>query len=128
MAKVIVLGAAKLVNNQWQAVEGFKKMGKYYVACQLEEGLVEPTEQTFFEKIAIMPVEKSPFTMAGTCIGVIANEGMLKTQKKLVMYSVLYKIIEENKTEITAQDIASFDSMFAEEEKKNEEVTAESFL
>ena len=126
MAKVIVLGAAKLVNGAWQAVEGFKKMGKFYVAAQLEEKLVEPTETSIFEKIAKMPAEKSPFTMAGNCIGIIANEGMLKTQKKLTMYSVLYKVIEESKTEITAQDIASFDDMFAEE--KAEEVTAESFL
>ena len=127
MAKVIILGAAKLVNNQWQAVEGFKKMAKFYVAAQLEERLVEPTETSIFEKIAKMPAEKSPFTMAGNCIGIIANEGMLKTQKKLTMYSVLYKVIEENKSEITAQDIASFDNMFAEE-KKEDEVTAESFL
>ena len=127
MAKVIILGAAKLVSGEWQAVENFKKMAKFYVAAQLEEKLVEPTKETIFEKIAKMPAEKSPFTMSGNCIGIIANEGMLKTQKKLTMYSVLYKVIEENKSETTAQDIASFDSFYAEE-KKEDEVTAESFL
>lgn len=119
--KVIILGAAKLVNGQWQAVEGFKKMGKFYVAAQLEERLVEPSEQSIFEKIAKMPAEKSPFTMTGSVVGVIANEGMLKTQKKLVMYAVLYKVIEENKTEVTPKDIAQFDDMFEGTEEENSE-------
>lgn len=113
--RIVVLGAAKLVNNNWQEVPNFKKMGKFYAAAQLHERLVEPTEESIFEKIAAMPEAKSPFTMKGTTIGVVANEGMLKTQKKLVMYSVLYNAIEVNKTEVTDKDIAGFDNFFEEE-------------
>ena len=112
MARINLLGAAKLVNGAWQEVPNFKKMGKFYVAAQLEEGMVEPTKESIFEKIAVMPAEKSPFTMEGICLGVVANEGMLKNQKKLVMYSVLYRVIEETKTEVTKDDIAMFDGMF----------------
>ena len=123
--RIYVNGAAKLVNNQWVEVPNFKKMGKFYAAAQLQEKLVEPTEESIFEKIAVMPKSKSPFTMDGNVIGIVANEGMLKTNKKLVMYAVLYNVVELNKSEITAKDIASFDDMFAEEK---DEVTAESFL
>ena len=93
-----------------------KKMGKFYAAAQLHERMVEPTKESIFEKIAVMPAEKSPFTMEGNVIGVIANEGMLKNQKKLVMYSVLYRIIEESKQEVTKDDIAMFDGMFGDVE------------
>ena len=118
--RIVVLGAAKLVNGQWQEVANFKKMGKFYAAAQLQERLVEPTEESIFEKIAPMPEAKSPFTMKGTTIGVVCNEGMLKTQKKLVMYSVLYNAIEVNKTNVKAADIAGFDDMFTEEEGEAE--------
>ena len=119
--RIVVLGAAKLVNGQWQEVANFKKMGKFYAAAQLQERMVEPTEESIFEKIAAMPAAKSPFTMKGTTIGVVANEGMLKTQKKLVMYSVLYNAIEVNKTTITEADIAGFDNMFADDSEEGTE-------
>ncbi len=115
MARINLVGVAKLVNGAWVEVPNFKKMGKFYVACQLQERLVEPTQESIFEKIAVMPASKSPFTMEGSLIGVVTNEGLLKTQKKIVMYAVLYRVIEENKTEVTANDLSAFDNMFAEE-------------
>ena len=48
--RIVVLGAAKLVNGQWQEVANFKKMGKFYAAAQLQERMVEPTEESIFEK------------------------------------------------------------------------------
>lgn len=116
--RIYVNGAAKWVNGTWVEVPNFKKMGKFYAAAQLQERMVEPTEESIFEKIDKMPKSKSPFTMDGNVIGVIANEGMLKTNKKLVMYAVLYNVVELNKTEVTKDDIASFDNMFAEEENE----------
>ena len=112
MARIIILGAAKLVNGSWEEVPNFKKIKKFYATAQLHERIIEPTKESIFEKIAVMPAEKSPFTMEGIGLGVVANEGMLKNQKKLVMYSVLYRVIEETKTEVTKDDIAMFDGMF----------------
>ena len=117
--RIYVNGAAKLVNGTWVEVPNFKKMGKFYAAAQLQERMVEPTEESIFEKIAVMPKSKSPFTMDGNVIGIVANEGMLKTNKKLVMYAVLYNVVELSKTEITKDDIASFDNMFAEENEES---------
>lgn len=121
--RVYVNGAAKLVNSAWVEVPNFKKMGKFYAAAQLQERMVEPTTESIFEKIAVMPAAKSPFTMDGTVIGIVANEGLLKTSKKLVMYAVLYNVVELNKTEVTEADIAGFDNFFSEEVEEGDDMT-----